>query len=169
MKPGFVLVMIMMTLNSSAEEAVQPPCASDEYNQFDFWLGKWTSFSKEGKKQGTNQLVKLMGNCAMQENWSSGGGKFKGTSYNFYNQVTRKWNQTWIDTTGGSLDLIGELVNGSMQLSENRIDEKGEAVIDRIIWTPLEDGRVRQHWQQSSDSGVSWSEVFDGYYVKDVE
>ena len=110
-----------------------------------------------------------MGNCALQENWSSGGGKFEGTCYNFYNQVSKKWNQTWVDTSGSSLDLTGGLSYGSMRLSGNRIDEKGGTVIDRITWTPLEDGRVRQHWQASSDGGESWADVFDGYYTKDVE
>ena len=169
MKPGLVLILVMMALNLSAEDAVEPPCSASEYDHFDFWVGRWISYSNEGEKQGTNHLVELMGNCVLQENWSSGGGKFRGTSYNFYNKGTKKWHQTWVDTTGASLNLTGELIDGSMQLSGSRTNEKGETVIDRITWSPLEDGRVRQHWEASSDDGVSWAEVFDGYYVKDVE
>ena len=38
--------------------------------------------------------------------------------------------------------------------------------IDRTTWTPLEDGRVRQHWESTTDGGKSWSTVFDGYYSR---
>ena len=32
-------------------------------------------------------------------------------------------------------------------------------------WTPLEDGRVRQLFQQQDDEGV-WQTWFDGYYSR---
>ena len=31
-------------------------------------------------------------------------------------------------------------------------------------WTKLPDGRVRQHFTESSDDGKTWTEWFDGYY-----
>jgi hypothetical protein len=111
-----------------------------------------------------------MGPCAIQENWSSGGGKFKGTSVNFYDPASRKWHQTWVDTGGGTLRLNGGLVDdGSMQLSGNRTRRNGDTVTERITWTPLQDGRVRQHWQASKDEGESWTDVFDGYYQRDED
>jgi len=53
-----------------AEEVPPVPCSSDEHRQFDFWLGEWTSYSKDGKKQGTNHLTKPLGLCVLQENWT---------------------------------------------------------------------------------------------------
>ena len=38
--------------------------------------------------------------------------------------------------------------------------------INRVTWTPNPDGSVRQHWQSSEDNGKTWSDVFDGLYVK---
>ena len=164
------LIVLLVAMEFVYAEEVKPSaCSSNEYNQFDFWLGKWTSYSIEGKEQGKNHLIKMMGNCLIQENWSSGGGNFKGTSYSFYDQQSKKWNQTWVDSSGGTLDLSGGFVNGSMQLAGDHLDEKGIIVTDRITWTPLEDGRVRQYWQTSSDHGLTWSEVFDGYYQKETE
>ncbi len=52
-----------------------------------------------------------------------------------------------------------------MVLRGRRFVEGGE-VLDRITWTPAEDGTVRQHWEQSSDGGVRWATVFDGRYVR---
>ena len=40
-------------------------------------------------------------------------------------------------------------------------------VIDRITWTPMQDGRVRQHWQASSDDGETWAYVYDGSTQRD--
>ena len=31
--------------------------------------------------------------------------------------------------------------------------------IERITWTPNADGTVRQHWQQSTDGGATWSVI----------
>jgi len=171
MKTYFILTLVLLATTQSVypQEETQPPCSSVEYSQFDFWLGEWTSYSADGKKQGTNHLIKMMGNCVMQENWSSGAGMFRGTSYNYYNQASKTWHQTWVDTSGSSLELAGGIVDGSMQLTGQRINDKAETVIDRITWTPLDEGRVRQHWQSSTDYGKNWSEVFDGYYVKGSE
>ncbi len=160
----FFFALIITTFSISADESPPPPCSADEYRQFDFWLGHWTSYTKDGKKQGTNRLGKVMGECAIQENWVGSTGQFKGTSLNFYDPVKKQWHQTWVDNSGGTLRMDGGLVDGSMQLSGERKNRKGESVIDRITWTPLEDGRVRQHWETSSDKGATWADVFDGYY-----
>ena len=158
------LSQIFAEQSDQAEPAREQPCSAQEHEQFSFWLGRWDSFDKQGKKQGTNQIQKIMGGCALQENWHSQ--RFKGTSYSFYNKSTDQWHQTWVDNSGGNLILKGGLRGGNMQMSAVRTNESGEDIIDRITWSPLEDGRVRQHWQSSADTGVSWTDVFDGYYVK---
>ena len=169
MKKISQILLILTTTSIFADETPPVPCSADEHRQFDFWLGQWTSYSKEGKKQGTNHLTKLLGQCVIQENWESGGGKFKGTSFNFYDPARKEWHQTWVDSSGGTLRLDGGLVGGSMQLSGKRTESNGDEVVERITWTPLEDGRVRQHWQASIDKGENWTEVFDGYYQKDED
>jgi len=40
-------------------------------------------------------------------------------------------------------------------------------VVNRITWERLPDGRVRQLWETSKDSGATWSVAFDGYYTKE--
>lgn len=164
---GLCLVLSGVAVFAEEDEQRPPPCAAPEYDQFDFWLGKWTSYDKDGKKQGTNHLHQVMGNCGMQENWTSANGAYKGTSFNFYDKREDKWYQTWVDNQGGHLFLEGGMAGDSMQLSGERTNPDGEHVIDRITWTPLDDGRVRQHWEVSKDGGDTWSDLFDGYYQKD--
>jgi len=141
------------------------PCMTAEYEQFSFWLGKWTAHDQDGLPLGTNHIHRILGHCAIQENWRSRG--FEGTSYNFYNAATGQWHQSWIDNSGGNLLLKGGLVGTRMQMSGDRKTLSGKLVTDRITWTPLEDGRVHQHWQASPDGGKTWNDVFDGYYSKD--
>lgn len=158
-------LLIPVLLTASLATAEPGPCASGKHRQFDFWLGQWTAYSVEGKKLGTNHLHKIMGGCGMQENWQSASGG-RGTSYNFYVPARDVWHQTWIDAGGGSLLLEGHFDNGSMRLEGTRTNSEGTEMLDRITWTPLEDGRVRQHWQVSTDGGETWQKTFEGYYEK---
>ncbi len=61
------------------------------------------------------------------------------------------------------LRLSGGRQGESMVLSGERETPDGE-VVDRITWSPLGHGEVRQLWEVSRDGGVSWSTVFDGTY-----
>jgi hypothetical protein len=42
----------------------------------------------------------------------------------------------------------------------------GQGALERITWTLLSDGRVRQLWDYSQGAGKSWKIRFDGYYSK---
>ena len=159
------LLAVSGMLFAASVLAEQGTCDIEQRRQFDFWLGNWQSKAVDGKLQGRNEIRKILGGCAIQENWTSGGGKFRGTSYNFYDASSGKWHQTWVDTSGANLQLDGGLVNSSMVLSAETLVE-GILTINRITWTPLDDGRVRQHWEVSTDQGALWKDVFDGYYEK---
>lgn len=41
-------------------------------------------------------------------------------------------------------------------------DMPGRPRTERITWTPNADGTVRQHWEQSTDGGKTWTTAFDG-------
>lgn len=53
-----------------------------------------------------------------------------------------------------------------MVLQGETRDADGKVRMQRIAWTPLPDGRVRQHWESSTDAGANWSTAFDGYYTR---
>jgi hypothetical protein len=46
-------------------------------------------------------------------------------------------------------------------------DAPGKSARQRITWTPLGGGRVRQLWESSTDGGKTWSVAFDGLYVRE--
>ena len=161
----FILLMLLIITRVELAMSDEQPCLSAEYRQFDFWLGEWDVYDENKQLVGHNHIFTVLEGCALSENWSSVAGS-PGKSYSFYDVAENKWHQTWVDQSGGALYLDGGLVDGKMIMSGARPDGKGGSRIERLSWTPLSDGRVRQHWQSSSDKGATWDEVFDGYYQR---
>jgi len=146
---------------------VNPPgaCTMPEQHQFDFWIGDWTVTDSSGTKTlGTEHNVAVLGGCALQENWHGSDGS-EGTSLNAYIVTSKKWHQSWIAANGNLLLLDGAFTDGKMILAGASTGPKG-AVVNRITWTPLSDGRVRQTWDISTDGGKTWQNGFDGFYAR---
>lgn len=142
--------------------APPPRCASDLHRQFDFWLGTWEVRGKDRPDgpHGRNVIALDHDGCVLREHYTAG--RYSGSSLNFV-ALTGRWHQTWIDNQGFSIEIDGGLdERGNMVLES----DPAKTPIQRITWTPNADGTVRQHWQQSKDGGASWSDVFDGLYVK---
>lgn len=138
------------------------PCTTAPYKHFEFWLGEWKVLNKQGKHVGDSVISSIMNGCAMSEAWTSVTG-YRGVSYNFYDKNKQQWHQTWIGMDGNPLYLDGKLIDNKMVLS-GKTTANGKTTIQKITWTPLEDGRVSQHWQTSTDDGKTWNELFLGFY-----
>jgi hypothetical protein len=165
MRPSVLAVCasIAFALGSATSAATQGNrCATPQNRQFDFWLGSWRVADASGKLQGTNTVTSEFAGCVVQEHWAGTGGS-RGSSFNTYLPGTHQWQQTWVDSNGLTLHLLGRLEGNMMVLSGTRVTAERKTITDRISWTPLTDGRVRQHWQQRAGTGV-WQEIFDGYY-----
>ena len=148
----------------TAAPAKPPGCTAPAHRQFDFWLGDWDVTDPKGKSVGRNRIVSHLDGCVLQENWSGTGG-FSGTSLNAYDADRKTWHQTWVDNSGGLLQLDGEFAGGRMVLRGESLDD-GKKVVQRISWQTLPEGRVRQLWESSKDGGTTWTVAFDGYYAK---
>jgi hypothetical protein len=146
----FALLMLTSTTLGAA------PCETPEHRQFDFWAGEWTVTTPNGQTAGTNRITKIAAGCALLEEWTGARG-MTGKSLNIYDASRGVWHQTWVDSTGTLLTIEGRFENGAMRLS---------SAGNRITWTPLDGGDVRQLWEQSKDGGKTWAVVFDGRYRK---
>ena len=53
----------------------QKPCANTTENRhFDFWLGEWRVVTTQGETPaGDSKIELILGDCVIQENWTSGG------------------------------------------------------------------------------------------------
>lgn len=134
------------------------PCATEEYRQFDFWLGEWDVHPASGTSVAANSIARLHGGCVIRESYRNG--PYSGMSMNYYDESDGQWHQLWIDSQGLVLHLSGGRDGESMVLANET---------NRVSWTPADDGSVRQVWEQTSDDGETWNVVFDGKYVPSTD
>jgi hypothetical protein len=157
---SMVLARYVLAADASADTCTAPP-----FHQFDFWLGEWTVTDSSGQFAGTNSITSDQKGCVVMEHWKSAKGG-TGMSMNYYDPRIGKWRQIWVGL-GLTLEMTGEMKDGSMVFEGPLyyLNDKHTTLL-RGSWTKLEDGRVRQHFTESTDNGKTWSEWFDGYYRK---
>jgi hypothetical protein len=149
------------------------PCEHDPaYRGFDFWLGEWDVVATgsrpgdPGVQVSHSSIRSILHGCVVLETWSGAGG-LEGQSFNRWDRTSRRWRQTWVDSTGSELELSGELgPDGSLRLAGTSAAAGGGTVLHRLGFFPQPDGRVRQQWEQSRDDGATWAVVFDGTYSR---
>lgn len=141
-----------------------PACTAPEHRQFDFWVGEWT-VTPTGKDQvvASSLIEKLYGDCVVRENWMPLKGS-PGGSLNNYSEG--QWRQTWVDASNSRVDFVGGLEGDKMVLTGlwKGINGPGKDALIRMTYSKNADGSVRQHGEQSTDQGRSWSTSFDLTY-----
>jgi len=140
------------------------PCADEKSHQFDFWIGDWEVYSGD-QLAGHNTIEPILDGCVLQETWSGATGS-AGSSLNFFNPKSGRWQQFWVWRQGTTLELEGEFADGKMVLEGTTLDAEGKTVRNRITWYDNPDGTVRQHWETSTGDGTEWQTAFDGLYRK---
>ena len=149
-----------------AQAAAPPPpaCTGPEHRQFDFWVGEWT-VTPTGKPTvvASSRIEKLYAGCAVRENWMPLKGS-PGGSLNSY--VDGRWRQTWVDASNSRVEFVGGVVDGKMVLVGDwkGVNGPGKDAIIRMTYSRNPDGSVRQHGEQSTDFGMTWSSNFDFTY-----
>lgn len=173
-----LILMVYLTLTAGplvAQEAAPAPkpalpCQQAEhYRHFDFWIGNWDVYGKANKSGalfGTNTISSAQGTCLLVENWQGTKGS-TGTSVNYYDGIKGLWVQHWVSADGTVINIEGGVVEGSMVLEGHIYYATTTTHPIRKFkgtWTPMEDGVVRQHFEESIDDGITWKAWFTGYY-----
>jgi len=151
-----------LTFTLAQQEAPTTPKA-DPARQFDFWVGSWECYGRNGQLSGTNEVTLGYGGRVLQEHWqgSSGGG---GTSLNMYSAAHGVWHQTWCDDSGMLLRLDGGLTEkGVMRLEGKMPIRGGGEALHRVEWTPKGE-TVQQTWTTTADEGKTWKTLADLEY-----
>jgi hypothetical protein len=162
MRRPFILSALLILAAGALAAQDTPPCADEKSHEFDFWIGEWQVWSGDDSA-GTNSIQPILDGCVLQESWLGARGS-AGSSFNFYNPQTGKWQQFWVWRRGTTLELSGGYAEGKMTLEGDSVGRDGETVRNRITWYDNEDQTVRQHWQVSKDNGKTWQTAFDGLY-----
>jgi tetratricopeptide (TPR) repeat protein len=146
------------------------PCAyAKENRQFDFWLGEWdVGTTQGGIPAGTSKIELILEDCVVQENWKSLNSPYSGKSYNIYDAALKRWEQYWVDNTGGNIFFHGEISkDGVMDYWTDEIPQAtGPALKRHLQFIPMGADKVRQFSRGSTDGGKSWSVEYDFTYVR---
>ncbi|MEO0898021.1 MAG: hypothetical protein AAFY71_16550 [Bacteroidota bacterium] len=154
MKKVILLSMLMGIGFLFAQQSISPKAS---FHEFDFWLGEWNVYKFDTDTLvGYSRIETIIDSVAILENYRTSKGSYQGKSINKFDPQTGKWDQFWVDNSGLTLKIQGELVDGNMVLGNTG---------NRITWSPLEGNRVRQKWEAKQADG-SWKVVFDGEYRK---
>src|SRR6266481_3532319 len=146
----------------------QKPCANTTENrQFDFWLGEWRVVTTQGETPaGDSKIELILGDCVIQENWTSGGNVgYSGKSYNIYNAALKRWEQYWVDNAGGNIFFYGGLKDGVMDYWTDQIPQSdGKRLKRHLQFIKLGPDTVRQFTRGSNDDGKTWFVEYDFTY-----
>jgi tetratricopeptide (TPR) repeat protein len=146
------------------------PCAYNPLNrQFDFWIGEWDVVTSEGANPaGTSKIELILGDCVIQENWTSiGNVGYQGKSFNIYNPDLNRWEQFWNDNAGGMIHFYGGFRDGVMHFWTDEIPLKDGTKLKRHLqFIPSGEDKVRQFSQGSTDGGKTWKVEYDFVYTR---
>ncbi len=162
-----ILAFIFLTTTGFTQNPQPEPCSTPEFRQMDFWIGDWEVSNPKGEVVGTNRIEQILCSCVIMENWKGKGGSV-GHSFNIYNQLTKRWEQTWVDNQGNVIYFHGQWDEDAGELVYfcETLDPTGGPLWYQMIFTPHKDGSVNQVWKASVDAGRTWDLLFDGTYRK---
>jgi hypothetical protein len=68
--------------SASGKQSIPHPSEGDPvYHKLDFWVGKWDIYDNhDGTLNGTDIVEKIVGGCALIENWREADGSGEGKS-----------------------------------------------------------------------------------------
>ena len=143
------------------------PCRHQSgFTDFDFWIGEWDVHVANGTLAGSNSIQPAERGCVLLEQWTSATGG-TGMSINYLDMSSGEWVQIWNAEGGTQINIRGGLTAEGMAM-EGTIHyvANGTTAPFRALWTPLDDGRVRQYFEQSNDDGDTWVPWFEGFYSR---
>lgn len=168
LKKIFLLILLVnVGFHSSAQKS---PCSDPIFRDFDFWIGKWEVYDKNGNKAGTSKISLILDSCVIFEEWTSSGIPNKltytGKSFNTYNTATKQWQQTWVDNTGNTTEFLrGKGSKGQIVFHADRVSNaEGKIFLRRLTFTKINDSKVRQFGERSDDEGMTWTSEYDLEY-----
>lgn len=136
---------------------------------FDFWVGDWEAHWVDAKGNeviGENRIEKIMGGAVIQEHFSDTAAGFLGGSVSVFSPADSLWHQTWVDNSGGYIDLVG-IVDGDVRVFQTKPVVSGsKTIIRRMIFYNITENTFTWDWEFSEDGGKSWALSWQINYLR---
>jgi tetratricopeptide (TPR) repeat protein len=145
------------------------PCVHDpRHAEFDFWLGEWEVRPRANSQAppSTNVITKIHDGCVVLESYTAG--PFTGQSFNIFDRTRQKWNQTWVDRSGGLHVYWGEVRDGTMYYEGEMPDPTNPTgrLRTRLTFFRIAADTVRQFSESTRDDGTTWFVNYDLIYTR---
>lgn len=164
-------VFVFILLSGVEINAQKTPCTTNPvYRQFDFWIGEWEVYAKNGKKAGDSKIELILDSCIILENWESANAnnnfQYAGKSFNTYNALTKQWQQTWVDNAGGTTEFLeGHYEDNKMVFKTKPFRITNDTIaVRRLTFFNLAFDKVRQFAEISKDNEKTWTTEYDLEY-----
>jgi hypothetical protein len=166
---SLILLASLFAAGASCGQDSAPvfPCEDDaRFAEFDFWAGEWDVHVASGQFAGNNVITPTQRDCVLIENWTSATGG-TGMSINYLDHDADEWVQIWNDSQGSQINIRGGLTDDGMLLVGTiHYIAQDKTVPFRGLWTLLDDGRVRQFFEQFDEEKDVWAPWFEGFYTR---
>ena len=150
---------------SSAHAQAPRGCDSPESRQLDFWIGEWDLTYGNGGK-GRNRITKILDGCVILEEFSGAPGvQLDGRSFSTFDRTAGRWKQTWVDSSGAYLDLVGSTEGANMVFSRQATRD-GRTFLQRMIFLDVKPESFTWLWQRSDDNGANWKTTWEIKYER---
>ncbi len=155
---AFILALLLLPSQVSAQAHKPSPCTSPEYRQLDFWGGDWDAFDYSDQKTvaARTKVDRILNDCVLFEDYQGVNGTH-GESFSIYDSTRKVWHQTWVTTRGQLLVIEGKFQDGKLVMDGT--DHAAGALV-HATWEPIQGG-VREIAKTSTDGGKTWKEWFD--------
>lgn len=130
-------------------------CTEPADREFDFWLGRWT-FTVAGAVAGTDDVTLEGQGCLVEEHFQDPRGG-RGRSVSLRSRLDGRWHQTYLDSHGLRLVLVGERDGERMVLLQ--------APTLRHLWERTSPEAVRYWTERTLELGGAWEVRFDSTYT----
>ena len=149
-----------------AQNNTQKKCySSEEFRQFDFWVGEWNVQDSTGAQLGESSVQRILDGCVILENWENKNSGYSGKSFNYYNANLNTWEQKWIDNQGVPIEFKGNFFPEEKALKFDGIAfENGKEVSYKLNFYSKEADYVQQQFFRYDELKKSWVLIFDGHY-----
>jgi hypothetical protein len=123
----------------------------NERRQFDFWVGEWDCTWDGGR--GTNVVTSELDGTVIFERFDGRPGtELRGMSVSVFDAGRGVWRQTWVDSSGGYIDLSGGFANGVMELRHDNDTPF------RMLFTELATDSLVWRWERWNQDTRAWDE-----------
>ena len=161
---SWVLLVAALSIGfATISHAQSSACEGPARSGLDFWEGEWRLLSEEGLEIGTSTVTKVLGGCALQEDFVAD--EVRGRGLTFLVPGSDTWEQHWVDSLGRVAHLRGQVGAGRASFEGEHIGADGEAQKARATLEKGNNGQVSYRLELSSDDGVSWDPAFTGAYL----